>query len=105
MLNEHWIDVESASKPKLNVDSKLFQRSVPGGKSAWHFNGHVYGLVEDKEMRLDIFDEIHEKIDKLNYSKWLINALVFREKYLNVLTCDFIALANISGCDAYMWTK
>ena len=38
-------------------------------KSAWYFNGHVYGLVEDKKVRFDIFDEIDEKIDNLNYCK------------------------------------
>jgi hypothetical protein len=38
-------------------------------KSAWYFNGHVYGLVEEKKVRFDIFDEIDEKIDNLNFSK------------------------------------
>jgi hypothetical protein len=77
-LMKHRSDMKKKSNGTIRLsddvtheNSELIKNLLKNSriKSAWYFNGHVYGLVEDEKVRFDIFDEFDEKIDNLNFSK------------------------------------
>jgi hypothetical protein len=94
MLNERWIDVDSTSKPKLNVDSTLFQRSVPGGLTIQ--NILTYGTMYNFHQKSIEWTFVVQKIDKWenkNYRlsfevKWIQNftQLPFLKTHISLRT-------------------